>query len=258
MVESTDLNLELDLLEGELEEESAPDPLDLIEKVDEPEVAPESLLQEALANLKGGHEQQLQGLKVFCEHRDARCHPLLVPLLKSSCPIVRMSAVYALGRNPLPEALPDLQQQFRLDSNSFVRKALAWTLGNYAEAGVVPDLLQALRFDNASVRLWSAGSLVDAALACQDQLEPVMDELLQVLQVDGEAAVRSNCAWGLGRLHPVLPAERQRQLEEGLLQALLHDCDSGVRQDARSALEQLEDAELLNRLQMLVEEGLIG
>ena len=130
--------------------------------------------------------------------------------------------------------------------------------GNYAEAGVVPDLLQALRFDNASVRLWSAGSLVDAALACQDQLEPVMDELLQVLQVDGEAAVRSNCAWGLGRLHPVLPAERQRQLEEGLLQALLHDCDSGVRQDARSALEQLEDAELLNRLQMLVEEGLIG
>ncbi|MEB3176990.1 MAG: HEAT repeat domain-containing protein [Synechococcus sp.] len=258
MAESTDLNIELELLEGELLQEEAPDPLDLIEELDGSDGPPEALLLEALDNLRGNHEQQLQGLKLFCEHRDSRAHPLVVPLLSSSCPILRMSAVYALGRNPYGAALPQLQQLFQLDSNAYVRRALAWTLGNYADAAVIPDLLRALRYDNASVRLWSAGSLVDVALAHPAQIDPVTAELLQTLQVDGAAAVRSNCAWGLGRLHPELPPERQRQLEEGLLQALLHDCDPGVRQDARSALEQLEDAELLNRLQMLVEEGLIG
>jgi HEAT repeat protein len=258
MAQSNDLNLELELLQGELEEENAPDPLDLIDAAGPDQGISEAELLEALDNLRGNYDQSMQGLKLFCEHRDARCHPLLVPLLQSSCPIQRMSAVYALGRNPYSEALPLLQQQFRLDSNSYVRKALAWTLGTYADADVTGDLLQALRFDNAAVRLWSAGSLVDAALAHPDQLEEVTSELLLTLQVDREAAVRSNCAWGLGRLHPKLPAAEQQFLEQGLVQALLHDCDSGVRQDARSALEQLDDGEVLGRLQTLVDEGLIG
>ena len=163
MAQSNDLNLELELLEGELQEENAPDPLDLIDAEGPDQGISEAQLVEALENLSGGYDQTMQGLKLFCEHRDARCQPLLVPLLQSSCPILRMSAVYALGRNPYSAALPLLQQQFRLDSNSYVRKALAWTLGNYADADVTGDLLQALRFDNAAVRLWSAGSLVDAA-----------------------------------------------------------------------------------------------
>jgi hypothetical protein len=45
---------------------------------------------------------------------------------------------------------------------------------------------------------------------------------------------------------------------EALLQAMLHDGDSTVRDEARLALEQLEQPEVLERLQTLVDEGLIS
>ena len=74
-----DLPFDLSLLEGELQQEEAPDPLDLIDDCDQSEVVPEELLQEALRQLQGSQEEQLQGLKVFCEHRDPRSQPLLRP-----------------------------------------------------------------------------------------------------------------------------------------------------------------------------------
>ena len=33
-------------------------------------------------------EERLQGLRVVCEHRDARALPLLIPLLQEPCPVV--------------------------------------------------------------------------------------------------------------------------------------------------------------------------
>ena len=108
------------------------------------------------------------------------------------------------------------------------------------------------------MRLWAAGSLADTALAQPQQLDTVTRELLLALQVDGQAEVRSNCAWGLGRLHPVLLPAAQEELVHGLLQTLLNDNDFGVRQDARSALEQLGDGDVLAKLQALVEDGLIA
>jgi hypothetical protein len=39
---------------------------------------------------------------------------------------------------------------------------------------------------------------------------------------------------------------------------MLEDGDSGVRDEARLALEQLENPELLERLQTLVDEGLLS
>ena len=86
-----DLPFDLSLLEGELQQEEAPDPLDLIDDCDQSEVVPEELLQEALRQLQGSQEEQLQGLKVFCEQRDPRSQPLLRPLLRSSCPPQRRS-----------------------------------------------------------------------------------------------------------------------------------------------------------------------
>jgi hypothetical protein len=44
---------------------------------------------------------------------------------------------------------------------------------------------------------------------------------------------------------------------EALLQTMLHDAESSVRDEARLALEQLEQPEVLERLQTLVDEGLI-
>ena len=65
--------------------------------------------------LKRGHEERLQGLRVFCEHRDPRALPLLIPLLNEPCPVERMSAVYALGRNPCPRALDILLNLLKRD-----------------------------------------------------------------------------------------------------------------------------------------------
>ena len=58
--------------------------------------------------LKGDREQRIQGLRIFCEYRDKRSFPLLLPLLDQPCPVERMSAVYALGRNPFPDAVEKL------------------------------------------------------------------------------------------------------------------------------------------------------
>ena len=56
MAQSNDLNLELELLQGELEEENAPDPLDLIDAAGPDQGISEAELLEALDNLRGNYE----------------------------------------------------------------------------------------------------------------------------------------------------------------------------------------------------------
>ena len=199
----------------------------------------------------------MQGLRIFCEHRDPRAVPLLLPLLEASCPILRMSAVYALGRNPSPLAVQPLLALLAGDDNGYVRKAVAWSLGNYPEAPVLNPLIRALQVDIAAVRLWAASSLADAGATGAAKADPAAAQLLLSLGIDSEPAVRSNSAWALGRLYPDLVEPRQREVVEALVHALLEDSDSAVRDEARLALEQLEQPEVLERLQTLVEEGLL-
>jgi HEAT repeat protein len=144
------------------------------------------------------------------------------------------------------------------DDNGYVRKAVAWSLGNYPEAPILNPLMRALQMDVAAVRLWAAGSLADAGATSPAKADPAAAQLLLTLRIDSEPAVRSNSAWGLGRLYPDLVEPRQRDVVEALLQAMLHDGDTTVRDEARLALEQLEQPEVLERLQTLVDEGLIS
>jgi len=51
---------------------------------------------------------------------------------------------------------------------------------------------------------------------------------------------------------------RQQVVAEALLHAMLNDAESGVRDEARLALEQLEQPEVLERLQTLVDKGLLS
>ena len=67
--------------------------------------------------------------------------------------------------------------------------------------------------------------------------------------------VRSNCIWALGRLYEQLVEPRQQEIVEAFVSALLHDGESSVRDEARTALEQLEDPAVLTRLQTLIEDG---
>ena len=253
-----ELYLDLDVLAQELAQELLGDPLDALDSSD-PEaadVAAECDL--GLSLLVGDHDQRMQGLRIFCEHRDPRALPLLLPLLKAPCPIVRMSAVYALGRNPSPLAVQDLLGLLASDDNGYVRKAVAWSLGSYPDAPVLNPLTRSLQVDIAAVRLWAASSLAEAGSTGPAKADPAAAQLLLSLRIDSEPAVRSNSAWALGRLYPDLVEPRQQVLVESLLQAMLNDTESSVRDEARLALEQLEQPEVLERLQTLADEGLLA
>ncbi len=205
--------------------------------------------------LQQGHEERLQGLRVFCEHRDPRALPFLLPLLSEPCPVERMSAVYALGRNPSSKAVNILLSLLKNDSNAYVRKAAAWSLGNYSNAPVMKPLVEALETDVAAVRLWAASSLSEVGSSSFESAEEATKILLLSLQIDDEPVVRSNCIWSLGRLYEKLSVSTKDSLVGQLIEALLHDGEHSVRYEAQIVLEQMDDQSVHFRLKTLKEEG---
>jgi HEAT repeat protein len=250
--------LDPEVLARELAAELLGDPLEELDALETESADVARECDEGLQLLEGSREERMQGLRIFCEHRDPRAFPLLLPLLQAPCPVLRMSAVYALGRNPHPLAVEPLLSLLAADDNGYVRKAVAWSLGNYPDAPILNPLIRTLQMDVAAVRLWAASSLADAGATGAAKADPAAAQLLLSLRIDSEPAVRSNCAWSLGRLYTDLVEPRQQAVVEALLHTLLHDGDSTVRDEARLALEQLERPEVLERLQTLVDEGLIG
>ena len=151
-----------DVLARELALEIEIDPL---EQIDEDNFSKGlNITQEcnaALKMLEGNREERIQGLRIFCEYRDQRSLPILLPLLDQPCPVERMSAVYALGRNPCPSAVQKLVSLLKSDDNAYVRRATAWSLANYDNQIVLEPLINALKNDVAAVRLWSSSSLAE-------------------------------------------------------------------------------------------------
>ena len=251
------LAIDPDLLARELAAQLAGDPLDEIEldKIDADQGNSSKECDLALKWLQSGSEERLQGLRVFCEHRDPRALPLLLPLLDDPSPVIRMSAVYALGRNPCPKALELLLHLLRFDSNAYVRKATAWSLGNYPDASVLEPLINALRRDVAAVRLWASSSLAEVGLNSIECSPSAARQLLESLKVDGESIVRSNCIWSLGRIYGLLSEDIQIQIEETFISVLLTDREPSVRYEARTALEQLDNLEVQKKLKSLIDNG---
>ncbi|KKZ12152.1 MAG: hypothetical protein TE42_05570 [Candidatus Synechococcus spongiarum SP3] len=250
-------DLDPDLLAEALEpEDLLDDPLDSV-AVDLPD--PEVEIRTGLAYLRGGRDEVMQGLRIFCEYRDHRAIPLLLPKLQDFCPITRMSAIYALGRNPTPEAESTLLQLLQ-DSNGFVRKAVAWSLGNYPGTVVLQALIHALTTDIAAVRLWAASSLVDVAVGDPSDAVRASQVLREALRIDNNAVVRSNCAWSLSRLHSACGDNlaEQHNLVQALIQAMLGEPDQGVAEDARTALEQLDDPASIAKIKTLLDDGLLN
>ncbi len=251
------LAIDPDVLAQELAAEVQGDPLDDIDidgfDADTKKVSNQCDL--GLTWLEQGHEERLQGLRVFCEHRDSRAVALLIPLLSEPCPVERMSAVYALGRNPSPQAIEILLELLEMDGNAYVRKAAAWSLGNYSNYPVLKPLLRTLHNDVAAVRLWAASSLAEVGSLSLEKAEIVVSELLLSLRIDQEPLVRSNCIWSLGRLYESLLHPLKTELSEGLFLVLLNDLEASVRYEARIALEQIENPEVAQRLKNLIEDG---
>ena len=90
--------------------------------------------------------ERMQAARAFCEIQDPRAVPKLIKLLEDTCTLVRVSAAYALGRNPdlnlaaSSEFVPDfsivefLISKLNDEWNGYVRKGIVWTLGNYKDS----------------------------------------------------------------------------------------------------------------------------
>ncbi len=254
------LAIDPDVLAKELAAELLGDPLDEIdlEGFDANDLNAARECESGLNWLKQGHEERLQGLRVFCEHRDPRALPLLVPLLQEPCPVERMSAVYALGRNPCPRAVEILLQLLQTDCNAYVRKATAWSLGNYPDPSVLEPLINALKNDVSAVRLWASSSLAEAGSISAENAALAANQLLVSLRIDSEPVVRSNCIWSLGRLYERLGEELKSELVEAFLEVLLQDGEPSVRYEARISLEQLDSPQVQERVSSLMDEGLLS
>jgi len=196
--------------------------------------------------------ERMQAARAFCELEDQRAIPRLIELLQDECPLVRVSAAYALGRNKSEEAIAPLIAQLNQDWNGYVRKGIVWALGTcHATLGLQP-LISALKYDITAVRLWAASAL--------GQLGDIqaIESLTEALTQDPMSAVRSNCAWSLGKL--IVQKHRnfdtQDEIYHDAVDALvnaLDDDDLSVQTDARTALRKLGDPrglKVLDRIEM--------
>ncbi|MGK7910490.1 MAG: HEAT repeat domain-containing protein [Synechococcus sp.] len=201
--------------------------------------------------------QRMQAARAFCDIEEPKAIDRLIELLSDECALVRVSAAYALGRNSAPRAVQPLIHVLNYDWNGYVRKGAVWALGNAKDSRALPILIDVLKQDITAVRLWAASAL--GQLPLQSAIVP----LLESLNNDPIAAVRSNCAWSLGRVLGMLGLasgdDGERTLHRQAISALvsaLRDADSSVRDDAQIALQRLGDPDGLEALAELEDDFL--
>ena len=236
-----EIAIDPDILAKELAVELEMDPL---EQIDNDSFSKENLnitteCDEALRLLKGNREQRIQGLRIFCEYRDKRSFPFLLPLLDQPCPVERMSAVYALGRNPCPDAVQKLILLLETDDNAYVRKATAWSLANYDNQIVLKPLINSLKNDVSAVRLWSSSSLAEIGNISTSNAQLAAEQLLISLKIDNEPVVRSNCIWSLCRLFEKLNNFLQESFVDECTKIALFDKEPSVMEEAKTALDSM-------------------
>jgi HEAT repeat protein len=226
-------------LDGPEEELPRPDPDEMLVLLDS-----ESVLE------------RMQAARVFCELEDRRAIPRLIDLLEDDCTLVRVSAAYALGRNPSPTAVSTLIAKLDREWNGYVRKGIVWALGTCKDRQALMPLISALKYDIAAVRLWAASAL--GQLGDPRAIEP----LTEALQSDRIAAVRSNCAWSLGKLlslEGIHAFHHRDDIYHDALDALigaLEDDDLSVQDDAKIAVRKLGDRRGLRVLEQIeIEQG---
>ncbi|MEN9202812.1 MAG: HEAT repeat domain-containing protein [Thermostichus sp. DG_1_6_bins_120] len=240
------------------------EPLDELPPHPPPEVDVELMLQQLQDR---DPYLRIQAVRAFCDIEEPRAVQHLLALVRDPCPLVRVGAAYALGRNPDPSGVEVLIEGLRWDWNGYVRKGLVWALGNAKDPRAYPVLMEALAGDITAVRLWAAGALGQLAQALPSSALPeVVAALCRGLASDPVAPVRGNCAWALGILGqqlkqqlkqmPMDPIQDQAPyltLIRQLLASASGDPDWGVRDDARLSLQKLADPETESFLQEQLE-----
>ncbi|NER80616.1 MAG: HEAT repeat domain-containing protein [Leptolyngbya sp. SIO1D8] len=223
---------------GEIPEEPQYDPEEMLVLLDSPEA-----------------QQRMLAARAFCELEEPRAVPRLIELLEDSCPLVRVSAAYALGRNLSDSAIAPLIQQLR-DWNGYVRKGIVWALGNSHNPAVLNPLIDTLKTDIPAVRLWAASALAQMANVSYEAVVAAIPPIIKVMRRDAISAVRSNCAWALGQLCRELPSNViYATAIDALIEAFAEDNDLGVREDARAAILRVGDPRGLQIIEELEQDG---
>ena len=235
------------------------DPLDAIEPIDSESEAHKPDPEAMLALLTARETpQRMLAARAFCEIQDERAIPHLIQLLKDVCPLVRVSAAYALGRNPSPMAVEPLIEQLNRDWNGYVRKGVVWALGNCRDRRALSSLIDALKNEISAVRLWAASALAQISHLEYADIVACIPPLIVALRQDPVAAVRSNCAWSIGQLCRELPSNAiYGGAIDGLLEAFAEDEDLGVQEDAKAALLRVGDPRGLQLIEAIEIEGLL-
>ncbi|NET29215.1 HEAT repeat domain-containing protein [Okeania sp. SIO1I7] len=201
--------------------------------------------------------QRMIAARAFCELQEKRAITPLIQLLEDDCPLIRVSAAYALGRNPSPDAVEPLITQLNRDFNGYVRKGVVWALGNCRDRRALEPLVDVLRTDISAVRLWAASSLGQMAKVSYEVVVGAIPPLIEGLRRDSMPAVRSNCAWAIGQLCRELPSNVVYAGGiDALIEALEEEQDMGVREDAKSSLLRVGDPRGLQVIEDLAMEGL--
>jgi HEAT repeat protein len=201
-------------------------------------------------------QQRMMAARAFCELQDERAIKPLIQLLADSCPLIRVSAAYGLGRNPREDVVQPLIDLYHSDWNGYVRKGVVWALGNCRDARAVPTLLEAIKADIAAVRLWAASAMAQMGSIGYEQIIQAIPPLIEGLRGDLVPAVRSNCGWSIGELCRDLPANIvYATAVDSLIEAFAEDPDLSVREDAKAALLKLGDPRSLQVIEALELEG---
>lgn len=247
---------DLSVIESEEELNSISDPLDSVEL--EPQTPPPDPEEMLVMLTSDQTPQRMLAARAFCELQDERAIPHLIDLLTDICPLVRVSAAYALGRNTSPDAVEPLIAALDRDWNGYVRKGVVWALGNCRDRRSVRPLIHAITTDISAVRLWAASSLAQVAKLEYEDIISAIPPLIEALRRDPVAAIRSNCAWSIGQLCRELPLNViYATAIDALLEALVEDEDLGVKEDAKTALLKVGDPRGLQMIEDLELEGII-
>lgn len=244
-----------DLKQVDLADEFS-DPLDDIPVPENAPEEPQPDLEELLRLLESPEAQQrMLAARAFCELVEPRAVPRLLALLDDSCPLVRVSAAYALGKNGGEATVVPLVEHLR-DWNGYVRKGVVWALGNSRSPESLPPLIGALKGDIPAVRLWAASALAQMTHLGYEAVVTAIPPIVEIMRRDPVAAVRSNCAWALGQLCRELPSNVVYATAiDALIETFAEDDDLGVREDARTAVLQVGDARGLQTIEELEQDG---
>lgn len=247
---------DLSVLDAELDLESPLDALDALDtETEEPKPDPDTML---LLLQSPQNQQRMLATRAFCDLEDARAIPYLIGLLTDACPLIRVSAAYALGRNPSPTAVDPLISQLNQDWNGYVRKGIVWALGNCRDRRTLSPLTDALKTDISAVRLWAASALAQMATISYDVTIAAMPPLIEALRQDPIAAVRSNCAWSIGELCRELPSNVVYATAiDALIEAFAEDEELGVREDAKLSMLKVGDPRGLQVIEEIEQDGLL-